>query len=159
MAGGMPTPYQPPPQMNQSAGATIVMQQQGPGCLVRGLWYFFVGWWLAGLAITAGYLAALTVIGLPLAFAIFNVIPTLLTLRPRTQTVQVVNYGGTTIMRSVNIEQQSMLVRALYFLLVGWWLGALWLTTAYVLCLTIIGLPLGLYMMDRTGGVMTLHRH
>lgn len=158
MSGGTPSPYQPPPRPHQPA-TTIVMQHQGPGLLVRILWYFFVGWWLAGLAITAGYLAALTIIGLPLAFAIFNLLPTLLTLRPRTQTIQSVNYGGTTLVRSANIEQQSMLVRVLYFLLVGWWLGALWLIMAYVLCLTVIGLPLGLYMMDRIGGIMTLHRH
>jgi hypothetical protein len=30
---------------------------------------------------------------------------------------------------------------------------------AYVLCLIIIGLPFGIMMFDRVGGIMTLHRH
>lgn len=156
MSAGTPPPT-PPPAVPPAT--TIFMQQQGPGCLVRALWFVFVGWWLAGLAITVAYLAALTVVGLPLAFWLFNLTPTLLTLRPRTQTIQAVNVGGTTVLRNVTIDQHPLWLRALYFLLVGWWFGAIWLTVAYVLCLTIVGLPVGIYMMDRTGGVMTLLRY
>ena len=49
--------------------------------------------------------------------------------------------------------------RALWFVCVGWWLGAIWMGTAYFLCLIIIGLPIGIMMFDRTGGVMTLLRY
>ena len=52
-----------------------------------------------------------------------------------------------------------MPMRAAYFVLVGWWAGAIWMGLAYVLCLTVIGIPLGLMMFNRVGGVMTLLRY
>ncbi len=41
-------------------------------------------------------------------------------------------------------EGANLLVRALYFVLIGWWLSAIWAVAAWILCLTIIGLPFGL---------------
>ena len=54
---------------------------QGPGLLVRTLWFIFIGWWLTGLVNVVAYVIALTIVGLPLAFMIFNRLPTVLTLR------------------------------------------------------------------------------
>ncbi len=50
----------------------------------------------------------------------------------------------------------SLLVRALWFLFIGLWLGPLWITVAWLLLVTIIGLPLGLLMINRIPQVMTL---
>ena len=50
----------------------------------------------------------------------------------------------------------SFLGRTLYFLLVGWWLGAFWLWMALALISTLIGLPLGLWMLNRLPQVLTL---
>src|SRR5205823_2678040 len=47
-------------------------------------------------------------------------------------------------------------VRALYFLFVGWWLSFFWISLAWLLNATIIGLPLGLIMLNRVPQVMTL---
>jgi uncharacterized membrane protein YccF (DUF307 family) len=52
-----------------------------------------------------------------------------------------------------------MLTRALWFVFMGWWLGALWMSVAYVFCILILTMPIGLMMFDRTGGVMTLLRY
>src|SRR5262245_27308896 len=35
----------------------------------------------------------------------------------------------------------GLLVRALYFILFGWWFSGIWAVVAWILCLTIIGLP------------------
>ena len=51
---------------------------------MRTLWFVFIGWWLTGIVNIVAYLIALTVVGLPVAFMIFNRLPTVLTLRPRT---------------------------------------------------------------------------
>jgi hypothetical protein len=50
----------------------------------------------------------------------------------------------------------NLLVRALWFLFIGLWLGPLWLVVAWLLLLSIIGLPLGLLMINRLPQVMTL---
>ena len=64
---------------------TVIVQSGSPGFVVRALWYVFVGWWLTGLAMGLAYVLAVTVVGLPAAFYIFNRIPALLTLRARTK--------------------------------------------------------------------------
>jgi uncharacterized membrane protein YccF (DUF307 family) len=40
----------------------------------------------------------------------------------------------------------------------GWWFSAIWMATAYLLCLSIIGLPLGFWMFDLTPTVVSLKR-
>jgi len=50
----------------------------------------------------------------------------------------------------------NLLLRFAWFVFIGWWLGFLWLLAGYGLCSTIIGLPLGLYMLNRTPYIMTL---
>lgn len=50
----------------------------------------------------------------------------------------------------------NLLVRALWFLFIGLWLGPLWIALAWLLLVTVIGLPLGLLMINRIPQVMTL---
>jgi len=60
---------------------------------------------------------------------------------------------------SVSIQQEKgpgLLIRALYFIFVGLWLGGVWTTIAWILVVSIIGLPLGLLMLNRLPQVMTL---
>jgi hypothetical protein len=55
-------------------------------------------------------------------------------------------------------QQISMLVRMIYFVFVGWWLGMFCLGVALSLCCSIIGLPIGLMILNRLGAIMTLSR-
>lgn len=60
---------------------------------------------------------------------------------------------------NVIIQQQKgpgLLLRAIYFFFIGLWLGAIWTTIAWLLVVSIIGLPLGLLMLNRLPQVMTL---
>jgi uncharacterized membrane protein YccF (DUF307 family) len=161
-----PQPIAPPSTqstvVNVNVSATpviIAVTASGPSFLVRAIWYLFIGWWLAGLAIGLGYFAAITVIGLPFAFYIFNRIPSILTLRARTQGISAEVQNGVTIVKMGTQQQLPMWMRALWFALVGWWAGAIWMSVAYALSLVIFTLPLGLMMFNRVGGVMTLLRY
>ncbi len=49
-----------------------------------------------------------------------------------------------------------LLLRILYFFLFGWWATGVWINVAWVLNATIIGLPLGLWMLNRVPQVLTL---
>ena len=42
------------------------------------------------------------------------------------------------------------LVRIPYFIFIGWWAAALWITLSLLLCLTIIGIPIGYKMLQFT---------
>jgi uncharacterized membrane protein YccF (DUF307 family) len=153
----MNAPPEPPPP--DSSRVVIAQRSEGPSLLVRALWFIFVGWWLTGLVNILAYIVALTIIGLPVAFMIFNRLPSVLTLRPRTvQTTHEVA-GGVTYVTQSHMPQRSFLLRAAYFILVGWWFGALWSTLAWVLCVSVLGIPLGVMMYNRLPAVMTLRRY
>lgn len=55
-------------------------------------------------------------------------------------------------------SQHSILVRAIWFLFVGWWLSGLWLGVAWFLNVTIIGIPLGLKMINKVPFVISLKK-
>ncbi len=131
----------------------IVVEDRGPNLLLRVLWFVLVGWWLAGIASGLAWFLNATVIGLPLGLWLLNRLPTLATLRPQEHTWRI---EGTVAMRGK--EQRSFLLRAVYFLLIGWWFSGLWLAAAYLALVSIIGLPLAFWMYGRVGAVTTLYR-
>ena len=49
-----------------------------------------------------------------------------------------------------------LLLRIIYFFLFGWWATGVWINVAWFLNATIIGLPLGLWMLNRVPMVLTL---
>ena len=137
----------------------IARHSDGPPLLVRAIWFIFVGWWLTGLVNVLAYLIALTIIGLPLAFMIFNRLPTVLTLRPRTVHTTHEVSGGVTHITETRVPQRAFFLRAVYFVLIGWWFGAIWSALAWLLCITVIGIPVGVMMYNRLPAVMTLRRY
>jgi uncharacterized membrane protein YccF (DUF307 family) len=50
----------------------------------------------------------------------------------------------------------SLLLRVVWFGMIGWWLGLVWTIMAWLFNLTIIGLPVGLLMLNAIPQVMTL---
>lgn len=62
----------------------------------------------------------------------------------------------------------STIARVVWFTLVGWWFSLLWITSALLVMCTVVGFPLGVYMLLKTWEVATLksspkvvieHRH
>lgn len=41
----------------------------------------------------------------------------------------------------------------------GWWFGAIWITGAYVMCVTVIGIPVAIVMLNVLPSVVTLQRN
>jgi uncharacterized membrane protein YccF (DUF307 family) len=127
-------------------------QTSRPGCLLQVLYFACIGWWFGLLWVTVAWLLNVSIIGLPLGAAMLNAVPQVIALRGR-RMVQVDALG-----RVSDAPQLPFIVRALYFALIGWWFSGTWMIVAYVLCLTIIGLPLGFLMFDVTPLVTTLKR-
>ncbi len=124
--------------------------RERPGCLLQLLWFVFVGWWVGLGAIGFAYLMFLFIITIPIGVMVLNVLPELIALRPAARRVTV--YGP------VQTRQVNIFFRSLWFLLVGWWLTAIVLGLGYLLCLTLIGIPLGFLLFDAAPAVLTLHR-
>jgi uncharacterized membrane protein YccF (DUF307 family) len=140
-------------------GARVYEQRRSPGCLVQLLWFALIGWWAGQAWIAVAWFLMVTIIGIPLGIAMINMIPKVIALREPDERLRVTSYPDGSV-STVQLEnrQHPFLLRALYFILIGWWLTALWLEAAYVICLTIIGLPVGFWMFDRAPALLTLRR-
>ena len=55
-------------------------------------------------------------------------------------------------------RQQEFLIRALWFIFVGWWVSAIWVLLAYSACMTLFLMPVGFWMFDKTPWVVSLRR-
>jgi uncharacterized membrane protein YccF (DUF307 family) len=137
----------------------ILRESKGPGCLIQALWFLFIGWWLGATAISVAWFLNITIIGLPLGMLILNNIPMALALQPATQSTLVTNQNGRISLKASDLPQVNFLLRAFYFLLIGWWWSGIWLSLGYALCATFILLPLGLEVFRLTPMMTTLRRY
>jgi uncharacterized membrane protein YccF (DUF307 family) len=138
---------------------TVVTMRGGPGLVLRSIWFVFIGWWATGILLSVAYLFSLTVVLLPIAFVLFNVVPTVLTLRPRRTHVTTEMRDGVMHVSHGNVPQRPFWMRALWFLLVGWWISAFVIVLGYLLCLTVILIPVGVMVLNRIPEAMTLRRN
>jgi uncharacterized membrane protein YccF (DUF307 family) len=133
---------------------------QGPGCLVRGLYFIFVGSWLGAIWMIIAWFLNVTIIGLPLGLSMLNRIPQVMTLRPvRVQTTVTTRNGQTTVQQTA-LRQRPFLLRALYFVLIGFWFSLVWMIIAWLISgVTLgLGLPIAFWMFDRVPQITTLAR-
>jgi len=141
--------------------STVVINasQKNLGCLVQLLWFLFVGWWAGQLWIVLAWLLMLTVLGIPLGVMMMNKVPQVIALRGQSGGITVSTVGNVTVVSAGrSVPQHNFLIRAIYFLLLGWWLSAVWMELAYGFCLTIIGLPVGFWMFDKVPALVSLRR-
>jgi uncharacterized membrane protein YccF (DUF307 family) len=68
-----------------------------------------------------------------------------MTAAPTSPTTVVIQEGG-----------PNLLIRIVWFLFIGWWLSGIVSGVAWLLNVTILGLPLGLYLLNRIPAVSTL---
>jgi uncharacterized membrane protein YccF (DUF307 family) len=118
--------------------------------LVRALWFVAIGWWATPIVVNMAWLLNATIVLLPLGIKLINLVPTVLSLaEPRS--VDAPDDGA-------GEGQRSLAVRAVYFVLVGWWLSLLWANVAAALAASVIGLPVAFWMFNRLPYVTSLYR-
>ncbi len=138
------------------AKVQTVQTNQGLGMLIlRLVYFFFIGLWLSGIWATMAWVLCVTIIGLPLGVWMLNVLPQIATLQPQTKNLYVSETGE---VYTSAIQQHNFFLRAIYFLLIGWWFSAIWIAVAWGLSASIIGLPISFWMFNRVGSVLTLAR-
>ena len=96
------------------------------------IWFVLAGLWMAIGYAFAALICFILIITIPFGIAALRI--ALYTLWP----------FGRTVVRSSGAGAASAVGNVLWFVLCGWWLALAHLITGIALCITIIGIPLGL---------------
>jgi uncharacterized membrane protein YccF (DUF307 family) len=96
------------------------------------IWLVLCGWWMAIIYVLIGILAAILIITIPFAIASFRIASYVIWPFGRSITVR----------RDAGIA--SVIGNIIWIVLFGWELAIGHLTAGILLCITIIGIPLGL---------------
>ena len=140
-------------------GSVVVETKQNPGCLLQLLWFAFIGIWLGQAWMVVAWIFMVTIIGIPIGVAMLNMLPKVIALRePSRQVIVSTSREGEITQREVGPEQVNIVLRAIYFILIGWWFSAVWMEAAYAVSLSIIGLPIGFWMFDRVPLILSLKK-
>jgi uncharacterized membrane protein YccF (DUF307 family) len=107
------------------------------------VWLLLAGLWLAFGYLLAALLLAITIVGLPFA----------------KQALKLAHYalwpfGRTLIQSPERNKSVSIVANILWFVLAGWWLALAHLITGCLLCLTVIGIPLGVADLKMAGAAL-----
>jgi uncharacterized membrane protein YccF (DUF307 family) len=96
------------------------------------IWLILCGWWMAILYALAALICFLLIITIPFGIAAFRIAG------------YVLWPFGRQIEPRPGAGVGSLIGNILWIILIGWWLAIGHLTSGIMLCLTIIGIPLGL---------------
>lgn len=96
------------------------------------IWLILCGWWMAILYVLAGIVCFILIITIPFGIAAFRI------------SAYVIWPFGRSIVWRREAGVASIIGNIIWVILIGWWLAIGHLTSGIALCLTIIGIPLGL---------------
>ena len=107
------------------------------------IWLVLAGLWLALAYVIAGLLLCITIIGIPFGVQSFKLAG--YALWP---------FGRVLVPSPTRLKGLSVVANILWFVLAGWWLALAHLMTGILLCLTIIGIPLGIADFKMAGAAL-----
>ena len=146
-------------QTPPSHGSTVVVAESPePNIFLRAAWFLLIGWWMSWWTITAAALLQLTIIGIPVAIWVTNRVPQVATLKSSRKLQVAETQSGVTVVSYSDRQQRKWWIRAIYYVLVGWWATVLWLYVAWLAIIPIITLPISFWMFGQTGKIQTLRR-
>jgi uncharacterized membrane protein YccF (DUF307 family) len=96
------------------------------------IWLVLCGWWMAILYFLAGIVCFILIITIPFGIASWRI------------AAYVIWPFGRSIVWRREAGVASVIGNIIWIILIGWWLALGHLTSGIALCLTIIGIPLGL---------------
>ncbi|PFG37756.1 uncharacterized membrane protein YccF (DUF307 family) [Flavimobilis soli] len=96
------------------------------------VWLVFAGFWLAVGYLVAGVICCLLIVTIPFGIASFRI------------ATYVLWPFGRTVVPKPGVRVGATIGNVIWFVVAGWWLALEHLVTGITLCLTIIGIPMGI---------------
>jgi uncharacterized membrane protein YccF (DUF307 family) len=106
---------------------------QGMSVLGNLLWLVLAGWWVALAYVIAGIINILTIIGIPFGIQAFKLAG--YALWP---------FGRVVVTTDAGYGPLALIGNVIWFILAGWELALAHILAGLLLCLTIVGIPLGI---------------
>lgn len=122
-----------------------------PSLWLRAAWFILIGWWATGIWLAIAWLLLVLIVTIPLGIKMINVVPLVLSLKSPTR-----EFVGEGVQRP---PQHSLLVRALWFVFIGWWASLLWIGVAYLFTVSIIGIPVAIWMYGKLPAIVSLYQY
>jgi uncharacterized membrane protein YccF (DUF307 family) len=143
----------------ESEHTTHIQPTEQHSIVVRAVWYVLVGWWASGIWLSIAWFLNVTIIGIPIGIKMINFVPKIISLK-NTQNTQIITSDevGTSVTVQSQ-EQRSLVVRGIYFVFIGWWVSGIWMSVAWLISITIIGLPFAIWMYNMLPMVVSLYRY
>lgn len=146
--------------VTQNVDVSIEQEDTSPSIILRGFYFILFGWWASGVWLSIAWALNITIIGMPVGIRMINKVPKIVSLKDRKiETEMTKDAEGNVTVSQGTSEQYSLAVRAVYFILVGWWASAVWMAIAWLASITIIGLPVAVWMYDRLPFVVSLYNY
>ena len=95
----------------------VIPQRKAPGLLIRGLYFLLFGLWFSGVWAAVAWVLCVTIIGLPFGLWMLNRLPQVSTLQAQRQDLVITSAGK---VYTADMRQHPFLLRAVYFVLIGW---------------------------------------
>lgn len=123
--------------------------------IVRAVWFLFIGWWATGVWLSIAWVLNLLIITIPLGIKMINMVPFVLSLKSPEREVAG-ELGEETLQAK---EQRNLFVRAIWFVFIGWWASGIWMVIAYVFTITIVGIPVAIWMYGKLPFIVSLYNY
>lgn len=123
--------------------------------IVRAIWYLFIGWWATGVWLSIAWILNLLIITIPLGIKMINMVPFVLSLKSPERELAG-ELGEETLQAK---EQRNLFVRAIWFVFIGWWASGIWMVIAYGFTITIVGIPIAIWMYGKLPFIVSLYNY
>ncbi|MDZ7745704.1 MAG: YccF domain-containing protein [Halobacteriales archaeon] len=142
------------------SSTTVSRTSESPSLIVRAVYFLLIGWWASGIWLSVAWFLNLTIVLMPVGIKMINYVPKIVSLKDRTiETESLTDADGNVSISQRSKEQHSLLLRGVYFFLVGWWASGVWMSLAWVASVSIVGLPVAVWMYSRLPYVVSLYRY
>lgn len=123
--------------------------------VIRAIWFILIGWWATGIWLSVAWVLLVLIITIPIGIKMINYVPLVLSLKSPTRSFVDAGVGGTI----TRVPQRPLVIRAVWFVFIGWWASGILMVIAYLFTISIIGIPIAIWLYGQLPLVVSLYRY